>query len=145
MRVKNSEIEVFLQRLKKALPELEKLLKEVNDHWNYEDGIYRFYHQSFKVFSLQSLTQKIVLSLKELWPDRPIHPFFEEILKEGTDKEFEISMNKAWSKNTRPILEAFLHAKYFLEMAVKYAKELDEAPMVMPSGWAGLLYFYEAR
>jgi hypothetical protein len=26
---------------------------------------------------------------------------------------------------TRPIIEAFTHARYFLEMAVKYGAELD--------------------
>ena len=32
---------------------LEKLLASCNDHWGYEDPIYRFYHQSFKVFIVQ--------------------------------------------------------------------------------------------
>lgn len=39
--------------------------------------------------------------------------------------------------------EAFFHAKYFLEMAVKYGKELDKIPdEERPSGWAGLLCFF---
>ena len=48
------EIQVLLANLKAALPELEKLLDECSDHWGYEDPIYRFYHQSFKVYGIQS-------------------------------------------------------------------------------------------
>jgi hypothetical protein len=33
---------------------------------------------------------------------------------------------------TRPILEAFFHARYFLEMAVRYA-DLETPPEVLPS------------
>ena len=39
------------------------LLKSVNDMWGYEDPIYRFYHQSFKVFHVQAETQRIVVAL----------------------------------------------------------------------------------
>jgi hypothetical protein len=46
---------------------------------------------------------------------------------------------------TRPILEAFFHARYFLEMAVKYGGRLSVAPRVMPSGWAALLSLYGLR
>ncbi|MGB8931946.1 MAG: hypothetical protein WCC48_11925 [Anaeromyxobacteraceae bacterium] len=37
------------------------------------------------------------------------------------------------------------HARYFLTMAVTYAEELDEAPRLMPSGWAAVLYLYGLR
>ena len=74
------------------------------------------------------------------------NPFFDEILQAGASgKQFEDAHNKDWTMNTRPFVEAFLHAKYFLEMAVKYGKELKEAPELLPSGWAGLLYFYNLR
>jgi len=45
-----------LSNLKSALPELEKLLDECSDHWGYEDPLYRFYHQSFKVYALGQTT-----------------------------------------------------------------------------------------
>ena len=38
-----------------------------------------------------------------------------------------------------------LHAKYFLEMMVRYAKELDTAPSVLPTGWAAILCLYNQR
>jgi uncharacterized protein YpmS len=46
-----------------ARDDLFRLLEEVNDHWGYEDAIYRFYHQSFKVFFLQASTEQILASL----------------------------------------------------------------------------------
>lgn len=47
-------------------------------------------------------------------------------------------------RHTRPILEAFFHARFFLEMAVRYA-DLPGPPTSLPSGWAALLYLYELR
>ena len=43
------------------------------------------------------------------------------------------------------MLEAFWHAEYMLRMAIRYGKELDEAPSLLPSGWAALLYLYGIR
>jgi len=44
-----------------------------------------------------------------------------------------------------PIIEAFQHARYFLDMTVKYGKELDEEPTMLPSGYAALLELYGIR
>jgi len=144
--------QAFLRNIKKHLPKLEKLLKEVNDHWTYEDLVYRFYHQSFKAYHIQSVTCKIVKELSTLTSgiqtnkEIKINPFFQKILDEGaSNKQFKMQHNKNWLKYTRPMLEAFFHAKYFLEMAVKYGKELRRAPMMLPSGWAGLLYLFNLR
>lgn len=135
----------LLSNIKEKLPELEKLLAEINSEWRYEDLVYRFYHHSFKVYNAQASTQKIFDLLKSLAPEENINQFFLSILKDGTNKKFEYEHNRDWEKHTRPILEAFFHAKYFLEMAVRYGKELSEAPELLPSGWAGLLYLYDLR
>jgi hypothetical protein len=45
---------------------------------------------------------------------------------------------------TRPIVEAFFHAGFFLEMAVRYAK-LETPPRPLPSGYAALLHLYQLR
>lgn len=45
---------------------------------------------------------------------------------------------------TRPILEAFFHARYFLEMAVRYAG-LEAPPQALSSGYAALLYLFGLR
>jgi hypothetical protein len=140
-------------------------------HWTYEDPLYRFYHHSFKVLRLQEDTIKIVETLKSLLPGRELNRMFMRIIEEGTaissvkmpfdvieiaggqvrelksDDEGmpieEINMN--WEKYTRPILEAFFHAKFMLEMAVKYGKTLEYPSNCLPSGWAALLYLYNLR
>jgi hypothetical protein len=41
--------------------------------------------------------------------------------------------------------EPFFHARYMLEMAVGYGKDLERPPAVLPSGWAALLYLFNLR
>jgi hypothetical protein len=53
-------------------------------------------------------------------------------------KEFTTADNHRWTVVTRPIVEAFFHARFFLKMAVRYAA-LD-TPRPLPSGYAALLY-----
>ena len=140
--------DAFLKKIKENLPELEKVLEDINGHWVYEDLIYRFYHQSYKVFYIQGCTTKIVEVLAKLKIEgyEQLDDFYTKILLEGTKKQFDSKKsNQNWLEETRPMLEAFFHSKYFLEMAVKYGKELEKAPECMPSGWAGLLYLYNLR
>jgi hypothetical protein len=40
------------------MAEIDALLEEFGDHWCEEDGVYRFYHQSMKVFYLQEPVRK---------------------------------------------------------------------------------------
>lgn len=137
----------LLANIQAKMPELEKLLDEISSHWVYEDRIYRFYHQSFKVYDLQADTKRIVDALLSVAPAGVrMNPWFEEIYQAGASgKRFQVEDNRNWTTHTRPFLEAFFHAKYFLEMAVKYGRELQAAPETLPSGWAGLLYFYSIR
>ena len=113
----------------------------MNDHWGYEDAVYRFYSQSFKVYSLQKVTSKIVEILKSLNPDCDLHPWFLQIVQEGTGKEFTMADNQRWTEATRPIVEASQHARYFLDMACRYKDAPEEQPS--PSGWAALLNLYQ--
>ena len=135
----------LLKNLQAQLPELEALLSLCSNHWGYEDPIYRFYHHSFKVYSLQDQTTKIVKALQALAPQIPLNEQFLRIVAEGTGKIFKPADNRKWEEVTRPILEAFFHARYFLEMAVKYGKELKTPPQTLPSGWAAVLYLYNLR
>ncbi len=139
------EERALLASIKAALPALKKLLAECNGHWCYEDGVYRFYHGSFKVYHLQQSTEEIVAALRALAPERPLNETFLQIVADGTGKIWEQSHNQQWEEITRPILEAFFHARYFLEMVVRYGKELKAPPAMMPSGWAAVLYLYGLR
>lgn len=137
------EQQVLLAGLKQQLPELKKLLIAVQGHWQYEDSIYRFYHQSFKVYAVQALTRQIIDALAKI-SERPMNKWFLEITGEGFVGEFALRHNQEWLKYTRPQLEAFFHAKYMLEMAVKYGG-LKQPPKMLPSGWAALLYLFNLR
>lgn len=139
------EVQTLFANLKTSIPTLQKLLDECTSHWGYEDPIYRFYHQSFKVYALQETTMQIVTALQALAPQRQLNPWFLQIVKDGTGKTFESEHNRRWLEVTRPILEAFFHARYFLEMAVRYGQELKAPPRLLPSGWAALLYLYQLR
>lgn len=141
----------LLAAIKKRQEQLEKQLERATGEWIEEDFIYRFYHGSFKVYALQSVTNEIVALFREIAEElsegspRKLNRQFSEILIEGTGKKWDISHNQRWDEETRPIVEAFFHAKYFLQMMVKYGKELEEAPQCLPSGWASVLYLYRAR
>jgi hypothetical protein len=143
--IDRKEVRELLRSVRKALPTLKRLHRESNDHWHYEDPIYRFYHQSFKVYHLQHRTEGIVAALRALAPERELNEWFVQIVRDGTGKEFEPGHNGRWLEVTRPIVEAFFHARYFLEMAVRYGKELRVPPQSLPSGWAALLYLYDLR
>ena len=124
---------------------MEKLLHDCSGHWGYEDPVYRFYHQSFKVYRLQAATRSIVSALQALAPRHKLNDWFLQIVTEGTGKVFDQEHNRHWLETTRPFVEAFFHARYFLEMAVHYGKELDSPPNTLPSGWAAFLYLYQLR
>lgn len=136
--------EQLLKNLREALPSLTTLLEKVSDEWGYEDGIYRFYHHSYKVYGLQYYTKQIVTVLQALLPDQALNADFLAIVAEGTNKKFSYEDNKHWLVATRPIVEAFLHAKFFLEMAIKFAN-LESTPSMLPSGWAAFLYLFNLR
>jgi hypothetical protein len=127
--------------LREKSREIQELWNSVNDHWGYEDAIYRFYSQSFKVYSLQKTTIRIVELLQALVPGRELNPWFCKIVQDGTGKQFTMADNARWLEATRPIVEAFQHARYFLEMACRYHEAQEEQPS--PSGWAALLNLYQ--
>lgn len=96
------------------------------------------------MFGLQEQTQAIVILLQALVPERSLSPRFAAIIAAGTEREFQPEDNANWDAVTRPIVEAFLHARFFLEMSVRYSK-LDRPPNPLPSGYAALLCLYGLR
>lgn len=52
---------------------------------------------------------------------------------------------RTWVVSTRPLVEAFFHARFMLEMVVQYGRTLDAPPQMLPSGWAAVLYLYGLR
>ena len=139
----------LLRNIKVNLHTMEKLLDKISGEWEYEDMIYRYYHHSFKVYRLQAVTTEIVDELRKISPhsgEWMFHRYFVDILKKGCiDREWTQSDNRKWQETTCPFVEAFLHAKFFLEMAIKYGKKYDKAPVLLDSGWAALLHLYRIR
>ena len=127
----------LLAKLKSELPSLDQLLEKYSDHWRYEDPIYRFYHHSFKVIRLRNETLEIVAKLQALAPERKLNDDFMEIVRDGTEKTV--------GADARSLVEAFFHARFFLEMAVRYGRELKQPPHCLPSGWAAFLYLFNLR
>lgn len=143
---KAGQNEELLARIKERLPLLEELLVSADGDWVHEDLVYRFWHQSLKVYALQEMTLRIVRLLEEVAPTgRTLHPWFVEIVRDGTGKTFVTSHNDDWTTHTRPIVEAFFHARFMLAMLVRYGRELEESPRWLPSGWAAVLELYGMR
>jgi hypothetical protein len=134
----------LLARIKAKLPELEHWLGEENFWMSEENAVYRFYHQSFKDATVAGL--KLI---EEIGGETdPPYYWYTDIVKEGTDREFGEETNDNWMAETRPILEAFWHTKYFIEMLVKYGKALEPNDTIlqgMDFGWAAVLYLFELR
>ena len=80
------EVHQLFKSLKDKLNILEKLLETCSNHWGYEDPLYRFYHQSYKAYSLQAKTMEIVAALQSLFPDTSLNDWFSQIVQEGTGK-----------------------------------------------------------
>jgi len=117
----------LLKAIKENLPGLKDLFAGDS---GYEDPVYRFYYQSFKVYRLQDSTKEIVAALQKLLPERELDKGFMQIVQEGTGKVFKPEDNENWLPVTRPFVEAFFHARYFLEMAVEYGEQLESPPQV---------------
>lgn len=149
---KQEAADELLENIKTRLPMICELLVHISDEWSEEDLVYRFYHQSFKVYRMQEYAKKIHSELIAVAPSAHnkfqrtvLDPMFEEIYYIGTGNEFIQQHNYAWSLRTRPILEAFWHCKYFLQQAATYGTKLDKSPQLLPSGWATLLHLYGIR
>jgi len=140
-----AEVRILFTNLKRDHSALEALLSRCSEEWGAPDAVYRFYHQSFELYPVQSLTVDIVEALQALAPQRELNSWFRLIITEGTGKKFVPDVNQRWLQETRPMVEAFFHAKHFLEMAVRSARELDEPPTLLPIPWATILYLYKLR
>ncbi len=137
------EATALLANIQAALVDLRQLYAD--SERAYEQYVYRLYHGSRKVYAIQSKTLQIVEKMQSLMPQRALNLEFMEIVESGTGRHFSYEINESWLAETRPMVEAFLHAQYFLEMAVKYGERFDYPPNKMPYGWASVLYLFNMR
>lgn len=99
----------LLRNLKKRMSKLEELLKTVEDHWGYEDLVYRYYHTSDKMYAVQGLTLKIVEILTSVSPHKDkddLEGYFWEIINDGIGYKHELFHNEEWSaRGWQPLTE----------------------------------------
>jgi hypothetical protein len=135
----------LLDNIKRNVQRIDALSKQFRNEE--PDLVYRFYHQSFKVFIMNSLIESADDLFKELGPgSKELNSWYRLITKTALAQEFDASeTNEKWLHQTPPILLAFWNAKYFLEQMIVAADALETAPQVLPSGWAAVLYLYNLR
>ena len=63
-------------------------------------------------------------------------------MAEGTCVELDASHNAEWPRHVRPLVEAFLYARYFVEMLVRYGRESEAPSRVLSSGRAAVLMLF---
>ena len=130
--------------IKSRLTELEVLARDLEEAE--EDGVYRFYHGSNKVFFLQSPVKAAFSLIKEIGgEDDPPNFEYARIVEAGTAHQFSETTNGNWEAGITPILDAFWHTKYFINMMVKYANELEAVESPLQPGMATVLYLFELR
>ena len=87
--------------------ELISLLERSSSHWGYEDPIYRFYHQSFKVYGLQNQTSAIVRVLESLASARPLNPAIAPVSPHlAPDSTTMASSSEECQASSRILIEA---------------------------------------
>jgi hypothetical protein len=137
-------INALFIRIKSRLPELEETACELQEAE--EDGVYRFYHGSNKVFFLQDPVKAAFTLIKEIGgEDDPPNFKYARIVEAGTAHQFSETTNANWDAETEPILDAFWHTKYFVNLMVKYGKELEAVESPLQPGMAAVLYLFELR
>ena len=94
-----------------AAADIDALLAENRGALGGEDGVYRFYHRSCKVFDrLQPRTKQGFELITEIGGEQdPPCESYCQIAREGTEHDFNEKTNNEWLTQTRPILEAFWH------------------------------------
>jgi hypothetical protein len=135
----------LLRAVKQHLSDIDALLKGF-ESWE-EDAVYRYYHQSFKVYNLQRAIRRVRQLFEELAPNgTELNPWFVAVCQGACAHEFDIERsNRHWQEEIRPILEGFWHCQYFLRQLARYGRGLEDPPDVLPYGWAAVLHLYRIR
>jgi hypothetical protein len=74
-----------------------------------------------------------------------LNEWYRNIVELGLAKDFTDSTNTNWLEETRPLLEAFWHTKFFVTQMRSSAADLEIVPEILPYYWASGLYLYDLR
>jgi hypothetical protein len=137
----------LLARIKAHLPGLDEWMEDARDEWGVENAVYRFYHQSNKVFGYQSDIEsgdKIIRSIGGE-SDPPTY-WYRQIVAAGTGRQMGETTNQNWFEETHAIVAALLHVAHLIALLARYGHEYDSVPEnPIPVGWATLLELFELR
>ena len=134
----------LLEQLRTHLDELTRTQQQAHGP-EVTDRLYRFWHQSFKVFRLQDVTEQIADVLRRAGGGRPLNPWFEQLVADGTGHVFHPEDNGRWYETTAPVVHSFLHVRHLLDVTVEAATTLEAPTPMLPSGWATVLCLYQLR
>ena len=145
MKIKHIKPDTLLNQIKNNLSEIDSLYRAFASCE--EDFVYRFYHQSYKIFYATEEIKKAKDLFEKIAPDGiPLNDWYGKIADKAIGKSFDWKKtNPKWLDETCPILEAFWHSKYFLQQMLRFGTEFQNSPQLMPSGWAAILYLYNLR
>ena len=134
----------LLEQLRTHLDELTRSQQQAHSP-EVTDRIYRFWHQSCKVFRLQAHTSQIAGVLRAAGGNRPLNPWFEQLVADGTGHVFHPEDNGRWYETASPVVHSFLHVRHLLDVTVEAATTLEAPTPMLPSGWATVLCLYQLR
>src|ERR1700676_3938422 len=121
----HERINTLFHRIKARLQELEDVAATLEEAE--EDGVYRLYHGSYKVFDLHDPVKAAFKLIKKIEVDSdPPYSECARIVEAGTKHQFSATTNENWEAETKPILEAFWHTKYFINMMVNKRGDGEE-------------------
>lgn len=136
--------DLLLANIKSEKDTIDKLVSSFEK--SEPEFIYRFYHQSFKVFGYKEIIRYTVQFFEELAAESSsLNAWYRGIVDLGLDKDFSDSTNDNWLIETQPLLEAFWHTKFFVTQMKSSAASLETAPEILPYDWAAVLYLYGLR
>lgn len=132
------------------MEEAKNLQIEIDKQFGLEDLVYRFYHQSFKVYRSQYLIKDCLELFQKIAGDElKLDKKFLKIVEDGTGHVFDLSHNEIWLEKTRPQIEALFHCKYVLDNLIKYTEfykdKEEQKQMFLPSGWAAIMTIFGSR
>jgi len=133
----------LLTSLKVAKPRLDTLQKSCQCF--IQESLYRYYHTSFKTYTIQDLTDECVAFFNSVKPSgTKLNPMFLDLVKQGTGKKFELEHNTAWTDHTNPLILAAFHCQAFVN-AMSTSLSHDLPPNVLTPDWGMVLYLYNLR
>lgn len=123
----------LLASIRRHMPQLIDIKRGADEC--YEDGMYRYYHHSVKLFVLQRITRHMKDAFCAIGGGLVALKLHGSSFFMGRD-----------------ITEAYHHAYYMLSMMIRYGTWglLEKAPTgqlddAFPPGWAAVLYLYNMR